>query len=112
MAGAVSSVGAGGAKSRGGPSGVISDATCKEVGKINIKCYNKHSEEYIGLVSVDARLYDENGVKDCLYSYQEVRDRCTGAYGISKDDLGFYYEYKILSTTWSLWVPDKSKWGN
>ncbi len=98
----------------GGGGGDPSESNCNKVGKINVKCYVKSTSTYEGMITVDSKYWTSGSGsgRSCVYSYSEIRDKCSAAYGIEKNDLGFYYEYHIGAKKWSQHVPKKSEWGN
>ena len=70
-----------------------SEETCRDLGKIEIKCLDCATGEYIGSVTVDA-LYDSS-FGDCNGRYKEAREICARAYGRNKFEIGTKWSYSI-----------------
>lgn len=76
--------------------GSVSPESCEKVGTIEVKCSKCDTGEYVGTVVVDA-LYDSS-FNSCMGNYQLARERCAGASGLDKSQIGMKWEYWIKTT--------------
>ncbi len=82
-----------------------SPESCAKLGTITVKCRKCDTGDVLGTVVADAG-YNANN-QDCLADPAGTLDRCVGAAGLDKDQVGMTWTYMIKATQWSNWYPRK-----
>ncbi len=76
-----------------------SASTCKELGMLDISCYDCKSHKFLGKVSVQAQYNLED--KGCMGRYKEARSRCATAYGHPKRETWIKWDYWMSITKYN-----------
>ncbi len=79
--------------------------TCSDLGKIDYRCVDCETGDYIGTVTEDA-LYDAS-FKSCAGKYREALRLCASAYGRDRSTIGIKWEYWIKGTKYFSHYPDR-----
>ncbi len=67
---------------------------CASVGSAVVHCYNCIERKYLGTVSVLTG-YEESGGEGYCIVASTAKERCSSVYGIDRNGVGFYSEFKI-----------------